>query len=82
MKNSFKTGLLALTIAIAAAACKGKNSTDGGDTTIKDSVTKTTTDTTHKDTSSMPDSLKKDTTIKTTTTIKSEKTSVKPKPKN
>ena len=82
MKNSFKTGLLALTIAVAAVACKGKSSTDGADTTTKDSLTKTVTDTTHKDTSSMPDGLKKDTTIKTTTTVKSEKVSVKPKPKN
>ncbi len=80
MKNSFKTGLLALTIAVAAVACKGKSSTDGGDTTTKDSLIKTVTDTTKKDTSSMPDSLKKDTTIKTTTTIKSQQDSVKPKP--
>ena len=81
MKNSFKTGLLALTIAVAAVACKGKSSTDGADTSKMDSVTKMVTDTTKKDTSAMPDSLKKDTTIKTTTTIEKEKTKVTPKPK-
>ena len=82
MKNSFKTGLLALTIAVAAVACKGKSSTDGGDTSKMDSVTKVMTDTTKKDTSAMPDSLKKDTVIKTTTTTHKEKISVKAKPKN
>lgn len=82
MKNSFKIGFVALAVAVAGVACKGKSNTEGADTTTKDSLTKIITDTTKKDTSSMPDSLKKDTTIRTTTTIKSEKTTVKPKPKN
>jgi hypothetical protein len=80
MKNSFKIGILALAIA-SLAACKGKSNSDGGDTSKTDSVTKTVTDTTKKDTSAMPDSLKKDTVIKTTTTVSKEKTSIKQKPK-
>jgi hypothetical protein len=81
MKNLFKIGILALAIA-SFAACKGKSSSESGDTSKTDSMTKIITDTTKKDTSIMPDSLKKDTTIKTTTTINKSKTSVKQKSKN
>lgn len=39
MKNSFKTGLLALAIAIAAAACKGNNASKAAsDSTKTDSA--------------------------------------------
>jgi hypothetical protein len=39
MKNSFKTSLLALAIAIAATACKGNNASKAApDTTKKDSA--------------------------------------------
>ncbi|MFD0794410.1 hypothetical protein ACFQZX_12350 [Mucilaginibacter litoreus] len=39
MKNAFKTGILALTIAISVAACKGNNSTHVPDSTRADDTT-------------------------------------------
>jgi hypothetical protein len=79
MKNSFKVSLLALAVATSFSACKGKGSASTDSVTKADSVTKTVTDTTKKDTSAMPDSLKKDTTIKTTTTKTTSKMSVSKK---
>ncbi len=81
MKNSLKTGLLALAIATSLAACKGKWSSAADSVKTDSSTVTTTTDSTKKDTSAMPDSLKKDTTVKTTTTeVKTNSTQVKKKP--
>jgi lysozyme family protein len=46
MKNSFKTGILALAIAIAATACKGNNASKAApDSTKKDSTVADTSQT-------------------------------------
>ena len=79
MKNIVKVSFLALIITTSFAACKG-NGSASTDSLKTDSVSKMTTDTIKKDTSTMPDSLKKDTIIKTTTTQTSSKTSVTKKP--
>ncbi len=79
MKNSFKTAILALTVATSFAACKGKGSASS-DSVKTDSSFKTGVDTIKKYTSTMPDSLKKDTVIKTTTSKTTSKTSVTKKP--
>ncbi len=65
MKNTLKTGLLALAIATSFAACKGKGSAASDSLTTNSSVTSTTADSLKKDTSALPDSLKKDTAVKT-----------------
>ncbi|GAA4085623.1 hypothetical protein [Mucilaginibacter panaciglaebae] len=69
MKNTVKNGLLALTVAVSFAACKGKGSANVDSVRTDSSTSTTVTDTTRKDTNSMtPDSLKKDTNVHTTTT--------------
>lgn len=81
MKNSFKTGLLALAIATSFAACKGKGSAAVDSVKTDSSSITSVTDSTKKDTTTVPDSLKKDTTIVTKKTeVKTNTTEVKKKP--
>ena len=64
MKNSFKLGAVALVIAVSFAACKGKNGSGSGDSTVKvDSTVK-------KDSTVKVDTAKKDTVVKKDTTKK------------
>jgi ABC-type glycerol-3-phosphate transport system substrate-binding protein len=78
MKNSLKTGLLALAIATSFAACKGKGSSAADSLKTDSSTVTTTVDSTKKDTSAVPDSLKKDTTTHTTKTeVKTKTTETK-----
>jgi len=65
MKNILKTSLVALTV-LTFAACGSKKTTGGVDsTTVKvDSTTKTSADSTKKDTVKVVDTTKKDTTKK------------------
>lgn len=77
MKNTIKTGLLALAIATSFAACKGKDSSESAKT--DSTATTTVIDSTKKDTTAAADSSKKD----TTTTVKTEtKTSTTETKKN
>ena len=72
MKNSFKTGLLALTIAVSFAACKGSGSSSATDSTKADSAkvdsaktdSATTVDSAATAGAAAVDSVKKDTTKK------------------
>ena len=59
MKNSFKLGILALVISVAAAACGGP-----AKTTVVDSTTVKVDTTVKKDTTVKVDTTKKDTTRK------------------
>jgi len=58
MKNLFKTGLVALVIAVSFSACGGSAPKTGIDTTKKDTVS---VDTAKKDTAAKADTTKKDT---------------------
>jgi hypothetical protein len=72
MKNSFKTGLLALAIAVSFAACKGSGSSSAADSTKADSAkvdsaktdSAATVDSAAKTGAAAVDSVKKDTTKK------------------
>jgi hypothetical protein len=58
MKNLFKTGLVALVIAVSFSACGGSAKKDGGDSTKVDSAAKI--DSTIKKDSAKTDTVKKD----------------------
>jgi hypothetical protein len=81
MKNTLKNGLAALIIATSFAACKG-NSSATVESVKTDSSTRITLKySTKKDTSAVPDSLKRDTTITTKQTeVKTNTTEVHKKP--
>lgn len=71
MKNTFKLAALALVVSVSFAACSGKKTSTGSDTTKTDSTT-TVVDTTKKDTTvKTAEPVKKDTTV-TTETKKTE----------
>lgn len=77
MKTKIKNGLLALTMAVSFAACKGKGSANVDSVSNTTSSTKVT-DAVKKDTNSMtPDSLKKDTSVHTSTTTTTTTTETK-----
>lgn len=64
MKNTFKLGILALAISVAATACGGSTKTTTADSTVKVDSTVVKKDTTVKIDSTV---IKKDTTKKDTT---------------
>jgi len=81
MKSTLKNGLAALFIAASFAACKGKSSASVDSVKTDSSTVVTLKDSTKKDTSSVPDSLKRDTTVTTKQTeVKTNTTEVHKKP--
>ena len=81
MKSTLKNGLLALAVAVSFAACKGSGKSDTDSVKTDSSTVTTVKDSTKKDTSHVPDSLKKDTTVNIKKTeVKTNTTEVKKKP--